>query len=59
MPEIVWLTEVRTYGVLIKMGAFYSTVQYARNGEEIIELIENNEFETWREHAIDYESDDK
>lgn len=58
MPEIVWLTEARTFGVRLRMGAFFSLIRYVSDGQEIEELIENNEIETWREHAIDYEPDD-
>lgn len=58
VPEIVWLLEERTFGILVKMGSFYSTVRYTRDGYDYEVLIENNDYELWEEHALDYETDE-
>lgn len=57
--EIIWLLEERTYGILVKLGAFFSTVRYVKDGTDFEVLIENDEFELWKEHILDYESDDE
>lgn len=56
-PEIVWLFEERMYGVLVTLGAFYSTVRYTREGIDYEVQIANDEFEFWESYAIDYEQD--
>lgn len=58
MPEVVWLTEERTYGVLILMGAHFSVIRYYRNGVGHDMLIENEEYEFWEDRAIEYGTDD-
>lgn len=56
-PEIVWLFEERTYAYLVMMGAYYSHVQYRRGDETVNLLVENDEFEVWKDYAIEYESE--
>jgi len=51
--EVIWLTEERVHGLLLNMGAHYSTVKYTKNGMEYQVLIENNEF-----NFIDEQDDD-
>lgn len=43
-PEIVWLTEERTYAYLVRLGAYYSTVLYTRGGIDYEVQIPNDEF---------------
>lgn len=56
-PEIVWLTEVRTYAFLIKRNAFDSLVRYVHDGIEFEVWIENDEYVFREDHAIEYESE--
>jgi hypothetical protein len=51
--EVVWLHEYRTYAFLISMGAYYSHVKFSRNGLDYEIIVENDDFETWEEHAVD------
>lgn len=43
--EIVWLTEERTYGELLSLGAHYSMVRYTRGGIDYEVLVSNDEFD--------------
>lgn len=55
---LVWLREYRTYGVLLREGPHTALVQFRLNDEEVVtEEIENDEWEYWEEHAIEYEAD--
>lgn len=56
-PEIVWLTEERTYAILVRLGAWYSTVKYTRGGVDYEVVVSNDEFEYWEDHAIDHTED--
>lgn len=56
-PEIVWLLEDRHFAILLNRGAFYSTVAFTRDGVDYEVVIENDDYEEWEDHAIDYESD--
>ncbi len=58
-PEytVVWLSEYRTFGYLLQEGAFTSLIRFMHEGEDIEEQIENDEYNLWEEHAIDYESE--
>lgn len=55
--EVVWLTEDRTYAILIRELAYVSLVRYTRGGIDYEVWIENNEIERWKDHAIEYESE--
>lgn len=57
-PEIVWLIEDRHFAILLHRGAYYSTVQYTRDGTDYEVVVENDDYEDWEEHALDYEQDD-
>lgn len=57
MPEVVWLTEERTFGFLINRGAEFSRVRFERQGIEYEILVENDEYEFWEERATGYESE--
>lgn len=54
---VVWLTEYRTYGFLLHEGAHVSTISFTNpeTGEGLIESVENDEWERWEDHAIDYD----
>lgn len=54
---VVWLTEYRTFGWLIKEGAHFSTVVYTAEGIDYEEAIENDEFKLWDDYGTDYESE--
>lgn len=45
VSEIVWLTEERTFARLVKLGAYYSVVTYARGGIDYEVLIDNEDIE--------------
>ena len=51
--EVIWLTEERTFGVLVQMGAFYSLVRYTKYGNDYEVLIDNDEFESWEEDSVE------
>lgn len=51
-PEIVWLTEERTFGILLSLGASFSWIKYSRDGIDYEILVENDEFE-YREAGPD------
>lgn len=57
MPEVVWLIYEKHFAFLIHRGAYYSNIEYVRDGKWYEEDIENNEYEFWEERAIDYESE--
>lgn len=52
---IVWLTEYRTYGILISEGAHTATVEFNLRGETVTEEVENDEYTYWHDYAIEYE----
>jgi hypothetical protein len=56
-PEIVWLSEERTYGLLVNLGAFYSTVHYRRGGMEYEILVENTDMEIIKTEDEEVEQD--
>lgn len=59
-PRLVWLTEERTFGELVSMGAFYSRVRYFKEGIDYEVYIENDEFEEiWEDDGFDHEEDDE
>lgn len=52
----IYLTEERVFGTMIKMGAFYSTVNYTKGGNEYEVMVENDEF-VFLEDMIEYDND--
>ena len=54
MYEIVWLTEERTHGYLINLGAYFSLIRYTKKGIDYEVFVDNNDFE-----YIDGENSDK
>lgn len=56
-PEIVWLSEERTYGILVQLGAYYSMVCYTRGGIDYHVQVPNDEIEYLEDYAIDYEEE--
>lgn len=56
--EIVWLIELRTFGILVSRGAFYSVVRFTRDQTDYEVQIDNDDYEFWEEHSIDYETED-
>lgn len=43
--NIVWLIEERTFGEIVNLGAFFSTIRYAHGGIDYEVLMDNNDFE--------------
>jgi hypothetical protein len=41
---IVWMHDEQIYGMLEKLGAYASMVKYTIDGNEVEELIENDNF---------------
>lgn len=59
MPDdIVWLNQWRTYAILLNRGAYFSQVKIIRKGQEVLLDVENDEYEFWEDHAIDFEHGD-
>lgn len=56
-PDIVWLTEYRTYAYLIARNAFDSLVRFNQDGEEYEVFVLNDDYEFFEEHSIDFEQD--
>lgn len=54
-PQIVWLTEYRTYGILLSEGAHHATVEFRLGDEIVTEEVENDEYTYWHDHATEYE----
>lgn len=46
MPKtrVVWLTEERTYAILVRRGAHFSLVKFSQGGYDYEILVENDEF---------------
>lgn len=57
--EVVWLTEYRTWGYLIKESAYTARIAFKDPNtlERVEEDIENEEWTRWEEHSIDYDTD--
>jgi len=55
---IVWLPVEQTYGYLVELGAFFSTVKYTKDGVDFEILMENNEFEFLEDTLVEYDDDD-
>lgn len=54
--EIVWLLAPWScYAVMVERGAYVSLVEIPEQGRL---AVENDDFEEWRERAIDFESDE-
>lgn len=53
---IIWLTEERTYGILVSLGAYVSRVRYTYKGIDYDTYVENDEFEIWEESGFDEEN---
>lgn len=56
--RVVWLLEDRHFAFLLHRGAYYSTVTYTRDGTDYEVVIENDDYEEWEDHALDYEQDE-
>lgn len=41
---VVYISEEACFGTVEKMGAYASSVKYVKDGQEIIELLDNEEF---------------
>ena len=56
---VVWLTEWRTYGILLHVGAHVSTITFTHphTGERLVVQIENDEYRHWEETALGYDED--
>jgi hypothetical protein len=52
MIEFVWLTELRTPGILVSMGAFYSIIKYTREGIDYEVEISNDEWEFYEWSSV-------
>lgn len=54
MREHVWIQSERAWGVVIYRLVEFSLVRYEKDGTEYETLIENDDLETWEEHAFEY-----
>jgi hypothetical protein len=55
-PEIVWLTEERTFGIRVNLGAYVSLVQYTRAGIDYEVVVPNDEIIEYDEGDDDFDS---
>lgn len=53
--EFIWMIDDNVPGVIVQRNAYFSIVNYTKNGEEITAVVENDEFEITGQ--IGYESD--
>lgn len=53
----IYLTEERVFGQMVKMGAYYSTVNFTKGGIEYEVMVENDEF-VFLEDLTGYDNDD-
>jgi hypothetical protein len=54
---VVWLIEHGKFAWLLQLHAHYSVVAFS-DGEVFYRLeVENDEYTTWKENSIDYESE--
>lgn len=56
-PEIVWLVEERTFARLVQLGAFFSVVEYTREGIDYEVVVTNDEFDYWEGEQGDNSTD--
>lgn len=42
--SIVWIPELQIYGSVEKLGVYGSTVKYQKDGIEVEELLDNEDF---------------
>ena len=42
--SIVWIPELQTYGSVENLGVYGSIVKYQKNGIEVEELLDNEDF---------------
>lgn len=54
LKDIVWLTEERTFGVLLRMGAYFSLIAYSKEGFRYEVEISNDE---WKFYITEGELD--
>lgn len=52
----IYLTEERVFGSMVRMGAYFSTVNYTKGGNEYEVMVENNEF-VFLEDLNEYDDD--
>lgn len=57
--EVVWLKSQRRFAFLISRGAWFSVVSWREDDIEYEDTVENDDYEFWRERAIEFESDDE
>lgn len=55
-PEVVWLTDERTFAWLINVGAYYSLVKYTQEGIDYEVLVDNDEYEYIEREGTDRDS---
>ena len=56
-PTVVWIDDEQVYGFIVGgLGAFFTTIRYAKGGMEYEVLMENDEF-TLLEDLIEYDSE--
>ena len=51
---IVFIHEVGVYGTVDKLGAFASIVRYKKDGEEIEEMMDNEDFSIMDEIVFEH-----
>lgn len=56
--DVVWLTELKQFAFLVERQAHYAIVEWMEeSGATVTEAIPNDEYETWEERAIEFDTD--
>lgn len=58
LTEFVWLEEIRTHGILLSLGAYYSLVRYTREGIDYEVLTSNDDIKFLGERPDDADPED-
>jgi len=56
--SVVFLHEERLYGTIESLGTYASKVKYKKDGEEIEELVENDDFTVMDEIVFEHIEED-
>lgn len=54
---LVWLSEYRRYGILLREGTHTALVSFEVDGEMVQEEVENDEWEFWEDHVSEQWTD--
>lgn len=56
--DVVWLTELNRFAFLVERGAHYIVVEWVESPDVVVrESVPIDEYETWEERAIEFDTD--